>query len=252
MLEKQADYKSKTQVLLRKLFFFLLAFSLFLLIDHLAIYLADLMLKGSFKYTWLIAHHVIQIFLALLVMALPFWGRSLSGWGLNTKNFRLTLKILGKFTLGWIVFTTLYTLVTQWLSGWPPLLDFELTLENVIIYLVFESTVVGISEELVFRGLVQGVLGSHFSKQINLPGFSISLAGIITALFFALAHIGFQLSPLAITAFAPMQIIIAFALGTFYAVLREQTGSLLGPVLTHNISDSWLSVLYIVIQTIRG
>lgn len=56
--------------------------------------------------------------------------------------------------MGWIGFTTLYTLITQWLAGWPPLLDFELTLENALIYLAFESILVGISEELVFRGLV--------------------------------------------------------------------------------------------------
>ena len=250
MLKKRAGNTPGMQVMLNKLLFFLLAFGLFILIDRLAIALADLPLKGSFKFTWLIAHHVIQIFLALAVMALPVWGRSFSDWGINTKNFPLTLKILGKFTLGWVVFTTLYTLITQWLSGWPSLLDFELTLENIILYLVFESIVVGISEELVFRGLVQGVLGPHFRKEIRFPGFSITLAGLMSAVFFALAHIGFSLSPFAITFFAPMQIFIAFALGIFYAVLREQTGSLLGPVLAHNISDGWLSVLYIVIQMV--
>jgi membrane protease YdiL (CAAX protease family) len=49
-----------------------------------------------------------------------------------------------------------------------------------------------------------------------------------------------------------MQVFMAFALGIFYAVLRERTGSLLGPVLAHNISDGWLSILFILIQMIRA
>jgi uncharacterized protein len=252
MLKKQTEDTPAMQALLKKAFFFLLALSLFILIDRAAIILADFVLMGSFKYTWLTAHHTIQIFLALAVMAPPFWGRSLSDWGLNLKNHQLTFKILGRFTLGWMFFSTLFTLVTQWLSGWPPLLDFNLSLENILIYLAFESILVGISEELVFRGLVFGALEPHFRKEIRLPGFSISLAGLIAAAFFALAHIGFQLSPFAITAFAPMQIFIALALGTFYAVMREKTSSLLGPVLAHNISDGWLSILYLLIHWLRG
>ena len=250
MIGKQVNTPENKTSPLVKLLFFLLAFSLWFLIDRAAILLADIFLAGSFKYTWLMAHHGIQIVLALAVMALPLWGRRFSDWGLNLKNSPETINLLVKFTLGWVLFTTIFTLVSQWLLGWPPLLDFTLNFENILIYLVFESIVVGVSEELVFRGLVFGVLEPIYRKEIRFPGFTLSLAGVITALFFALAHIGFQLSPFAITAFAPVQIFMAFALGIFYAVMRERTGSLLGPILAHNISDGWLSILYIVIQQI--
>ena len=238
--------------ILAKLGAVLLAFSLWILIDRVAICLADKFLAGSFKYTWLMVHHGIQIFLVVAVMALPLWGRRLSAWGLNLNNQQRTIRLLGKFTLGWVLFTTLFTLASQWLSGWPPLLDFAPSFETILIYLLFESIMVGISEELVFRGLVFGVLEPHLQRKIRLPGFSISWAGLFAALFFALAHVGFQLSPFAITSFAPMQIFMAFTLGIFYAVLREETGSLMGPILAHNISDGWLTVLYLIIHAVKG
>jgi hypothetical protein len=48
-LEKRAGNTAGIQVVLKKLFFFSLAFSLFILIDRVAITLADLWLQGSFK-----------------------------------------------------------------------------------------------------------------------------------------------------------------------------------------------------------
>ena len=248
-MEKQIRESKGLNIFLRSVMIIFLAFLFFFMIDRLAIYLTDLVLAGSFGFTWLSLHHFIQIVIALAIMAIPGWHRSLSDWGLNLKNSDQTFKIIIKFSIGWIIGTTIFTLVSQWLTGWPPLLDFYFSIENILIYLIFESIIVGISEEIVFRGLVYGTLSSYFSKKVKL-GFTLSYAGIISALFFAIAHIGFQISPFAITAFAPMQIFIAFALGIFYTVLREKTGSLLGPILAHNISDGWLSILYIVIQLI--
>jgi membrane protease YdiL (CAAX protease family) len=229
----------------------LLAFLFFFVIDRFAIYLTDIFLKDSFGYTWLSVHHVIQILLTVAIMALPWWRKPLSEWGFNLKNHQKTFNIILKFTIGWIFFSTIFILISQWIAGWPKLLGFYLSAENILIYLFFESIIVGISEEIVFRGLVHGTLSPYFNKRIKL-GFTISYAGLISALCFAIAHIGFQFFPFGITSFAPMQILVAFALGIFYAVLREETGSLLGPILAHNISDGWLSILYIVIQLITS
>jgi len=232
---------------IKKLLIAIIAFLLFFLIDRAAIFLTDLALAGSFGYVWLTLHHILQIIMAVVIMALPLWHRSFGDWGFNFRNYKETLRIILKFSIGWVVFTTIFTLLTQWLSGGPELLGFYLNTENILIYLFFESVIVGISEEIVFRGLVYGTLSPYFNKKIKI-GFSISYAGIISALFFTVAHIGFSLFPFAITSIAPMQLLVAFGLGLFYAVLREKTGSLLGPILAHNISDGWLSILYIIIQ----
>lgn len=249
-MEKHLLENRTIKTWLKKSSFLLLAFVLVFIIDRIAIILTDRYLAGSFGYTWLSVHHTLQIILVLTILALPIWHKSAADWGLNTRNLTETRRIILRFTIGWVIGSTLFTLVTQWLSGWPPLLDFNLNLENILIYLFFESVIVGISEELVFRGLAYGILHSNFGRKVKLIGFSLSSAGILSAIIFALAHIGFQISPFAITTFAPMQVLVAFVLGIFYAVVREKTGSLLGPILAHNISDGWLSILYIIIQTI--
>ncbi len=231
-----------------KILVLFLAISLFFVVDKSATYIADLFLKGSFGYSWLFLHHTLQALIIMLIILLPFWSKSLSDWGINTKNWKLTLRILTKFTIGWIVFTTIYNLITSWLSGWPHLLNFYLTPKNIIIYLLFEATIVGISEELLFRGLIYGVLHKHFNKQVKLIGFSISQAGIISALLFGFAHIGIQYFPFSITYFNTMQLVIAVGLGLFYAALLEKTDSLIGPILAHNISDLWLSILFLGIE----
>lgn len=226
----------------------IIAIALFFIVDKSATYIADLFLKGSFGYSWLFLHHTLQVLIIILIMILPFWSRKLPAWGINIKNWDETLRILKQFTLGWIIFTSLYNLISNWLSGWPSVLNFPLTTKNVIIYLLFESTIVGISEELLFRGLIYRILHRHFDKQVKLIGFSISQAGIIAALLFGFAHIGIQYFPFAITYFDPMQLVIAVGLGIFYAVLLEKTDSLLGPILAHNISDLWLSILFLGIE----
>lgn len=244
---------SKSKNIFLMFFYFFISILLFFTIDKAATYITDIFLAGSFGFTWLIVHHLFQIVFVLLLMLLPFWSKTFSDWGLNLNNKERTFDILKKFTIGWIICTTIYLIISSWLSGWPYLLNFTFTWKNAAIYLFFETVIVGISEELLFRGLIYGVLHKAFKQRIKLIGFSISLAGIISALIFAFAHIGFQLFPFQITAFSPMQFLMAFGLGIFYAVLLEKTDSLLGPILAHNISDAWLSILMIGIQLItRG
>lgn len=95
-LEKRAENTAGIQVVLKKLFFFSLAFSLFILIDRVAITLADLWLQGSFKYTWLTAHHAIQIFLALAVMVVPVLGPLPCRLGVEYKKFPPDRQDLGE------------------------------------------------------------------------------------------------------------------------------------------------------------
>lgn len=226
----------------------MLAFFVYLLLHKIATYATDPFFAGRFAYAWLTMHHLIQAALILGIMLLPFWKRPLSTWGINLQNTRQTFQILKQFAIGWIFFASLYTIINSWASGWPPLLNFDLTATNIVQYLIFESIVVGISEELLFRGLVYHILHSFFTTQFRIFGQPISSAGILAAIIFALAHISLEFFPFAVTSFDGMQVFIAFALGIFYAMIVEKTGSLFGAILAHNISDGWLSLLYIGIH----
>jgi membrane protease YdiL (CAAX protease family) len=236
---------------LQKAIHLLAAFAAYLLIDTMAIQLTDPLLGGRFAYSWLLLHHAIQIPLTLAIMLLPFWQRSLTKWGLNLDHWTDTKKILQRFTLGWILCTTAYIGISSFLAGWTSLLPFEPTPARLAQYLVFEGVIVGISEELVFRGLVFGMLRPFFSRPVHLFGQKLSWAAIISAAIFAIAHIGMEWFPMTLVYFDALQVFIAFCLGIFYAFIVERTGSLMGAILAHNISDLWLSLLYILVETIR-
>jgi membrane protease YdiL (CAAX protease family) len=83
--------------------------------------------------------------------------------------------------------------------------------------------------------LLQTFLTLRTSGRVRLWKFEMHIAGVILALLFAVAHI---------TSFwtenawlAAGQQIYAFALGILYAYWREKSGSLLAPIIGHNMSD---------------
>jgi membrane protease YdiL (CAAX protease family) len=230
----------------------LIAILLLITVSNLTLNITDFFLKGSFQYTWLFLNHALQLILVLGIMLLPIWSKKLSDWGVNVKNSAITFSLIKQFTIGWVVCTTLYIVISSWLSGWPYLLGFDLTVEKAVIYLLFEATIVGVAEELFFRGLVYGILINYFGEKITIKSFSISQAGIITAVLFAFAHTGIHIYPFTNFHIEPMQFLMALLLGIFYTVIFEKTGSLLGPILAHNIADVWLSILYIAVSLIAN
>lgn len=63
-----------------------------------------------------------------------------------------------------------------------------------------------------------------------------------------LAHVGFDFRQFKVTTVDPMQLMVAFGLGLFYVILRERTGSLLGPILAHNLTDGSLTIVYLLLH----
>ena len=226
----------------------ILAFLCWVIPDQLAVRLADLLVEGKAKYYWLTVHHLVQLTLVIGIMLLPWWGKTLSDWGWNFKNKEETLKILKAFAIGWLIFSTIFVVITNWVAGWPETLGFQATKQNVVWYLFFELIIVGFAEEAMFRGLVYGVLKSNISIMVDLKLFQVSVAGILSAVIFTLAHVGFDFSQFKVTTVDPMQLIVAFVLGIFYVILRERTGSLLGPIIAHNLTDGSLTIVYLMIH----
>lgn len=226
----------------------LLAFVCWVVLDQLAVKLADIFVVGRFQFLWLTVHHLIQLALVVLVMILPIWKMSLADWGWNIRNKEDTFNTLKSFVIGWLFFSTVFIVIREWLGDWPPLLNFQLSTGNVLWYLFFELVIVGFAEEAMFRGLVYGILKPQFSQIIDLKLFQVSVAGVISSIFFMLAHIEFDFAHLKVVSIDPMQLIVALALGLFYVILRERTDSLLGPILAHNITDGSLSIVYLLLH----
>ena len=95
--------------------------------------------------------------------------------------------------------------------------------------------VVGPTEEIPFRGLLQTFLMQRTSGRVRFWKYDMHVAGVVLALLFAFAHVtSFWTETLSM---AIAQQIYAFAIGIVYAYWREKSGSLLAPAIGHNVGD---------------
>lgn len=93
----------------------------------------------------------------------------------------------------------------------------------------------GLAEETIFRGFLAGLLAVFIPGRVRLGRFEISMAGVLVALLFGLAHYqSFVSDPLSQ---AIAQQLYAFAWGLVYVWLMEQTRSLLAPIVAHGVSN---------------
>jgi len=202
-------------------------------------FLADKLAIG-FSIKWLYIHHLVQLLLALVTILIinVAIGNKFS-WGLNANQWRRSLKIALLFAAGWFV----VTLAVNLLIDTPQQIDYEPTSKNILEDLFFDLVITGVSEEILFRGLVMGVLLHAFKGILRVGALRVSVAGVISALFFSLAHIGIDPRSFTVDHFSPLQMSFAFGLGIFYAVMRDKTGSLLGPVVAHGASDGIITIV---------
>jgi membrane protease YdiL (CAAX protease family) len=185
---------------------------------------------------WLamLANHAVMLVIALVLIAW-FSGRNLSEYGLRwPKQRRYVLSAL----LWGAAFGLLMTFVDyfpQILRHIPPPDNLALTPGSIGAWLFFEGIYVGPTEEIPFRGLLQTFLMQRTSGRVRFWKYEMHVAGVILALLFALAHLTSFWTQNFWLAFG--QQIYAFALGILYAYWREQSGSLLAPIIGHNMSD---------------
>ena len=199
----------------------------------------------AFVWSWI--HHIIQLLMALIVMLL-YPGMKFRDWGFNLDNWRLSLRIFLKFSVGWLVFYSIGALIILKMSGQPTVYPFPYTTRNVLGYSGFMFIMPGLSEETLFRGFAMIVLGQSWKGLINIGKLTLPVSGLIASLIFTYAHISYTLFPLKFY-FSVGQLMAAFALGIFYAIVFYKTKSLLGSILCHNISDG-LGFIIVYLLTI--
>ena len=103
---------------------------------------------------------------------------------------------------------------------------------------LFQLTIPGISEELAYRGLFLGLLNNVFKKKCQIFNAEIGYGAVITSLIFGLIHVmGFDNE--ARFYFDIQNLFMPLMVGFMLAWLRERTGSLLIPVLFHNMINEF-------------
>jgi membrane protease YdiL (CAAX protease family) len=191
----------------------------------------------QFSVSWDIVHHVGQMLPPLLIMLLASPKRHLSGWGFSIGEKQRNFLIIGRFLIGFIICFTLGKLLYLWLNGWPEILDFDQKGSSPLAIIIFRMVMPGLSEELLFRAFIMTILMAGWRGVVPIGKVHLPIAGILSALLFTLAHVGYSLDPLSITYMDPGQLLFAFLFGMFYAVAYYETKSILVPIITHNIID---------------
>jgi hypothetical protein len=162
-------------------------------------------------FLWISIHHVTQLALTLLFMKV-FTGKTLSEWGLNLHEWRLTLKIFGWFCVIYLLPVFFYNVLPSLRSGQPPHFGYPLTAGNVSGVLGFEFLGAGTCEEPLFRGLVMGLLARSWPGKLSMGRFSFPVAGLWATLIFMIGHLQISLVPFSITAYFWQQV---WALGLY-------------------------------------
>ncbi|MFZ5608635.1 MAG: CPBP family intramembrane glutamic endopeptidase, BDIM_20840 family [Pseudomonadota bacterium] len=153
----------------------------------------------------------------LIVAALPGFGFARAGITLKQKNGYLS----ALFVLLLLTALVFYFALT---TG-----DGPDNLETIL----FQWTMPGLDEEVFYRGVLLLALNEAFRGRQSILGAPIGFGGILTAVLFGLAHAlsyndgGY--------AFDVMTFVVTGVPSLILLWLRERTGSILFPVIAHNV-----------------
>lgn len=183
---------------------------------------------------WLYAQHGVQFVLALIAIGIAKW-RVPADYGLHLPRGKSYVAAAALWGLGFGILMTVVDYGPQIAAQAAPKLGYPLTAANAAGWLAFEGIYVGPTEEIPFRALLVTYLAATMPGKLRLGRFDMNVAGVIVAALFALAHVSsFWTDPW----WAALgQQFYAFALGILYAYWLEKSGSVLAPIVGHNVSD---------------
>jgi membrane protease YdiL (CAAX protease family) len=191
----------------------------------------------------LIVNHAVMVLIALALIAWLSRGKS-SEYGLEWPKNKHYVRPALLWGAAFGLLMTVVDYFPQILRPIPPPDHLALTTRSIGAWLFFEAIFVGPTEEIPFRGLMQTFLMQRTSGRVRFWKYDMHVAGVILAIMFALAHLAsFWTENFWI---ASGQQIYACALGILYAYWREKSGSLLAPIIGHNVGDAVEYVLMIL------
>jgi len=185
------------------------------------------------QYNW--TGKILAVLLALLVMALHRPAGQGGGYGLRFSMAPGSVKpaaaVTGVYVLGGLLSMALFFSPTAFSAE----------------ALVFQATVPGIEEEIVFRGVLLALLNGAYGgrKNMNFLGAQFGWGLILVSVMFGLCHSlnidmgrGIQFNPMVfgMTGFG----------GFVFGWLRERTGSVWPGVICHNLSNTLNNLLLMI------
>jgi uncharacterized protein len=149
---------------------------------------------------------------------------------IKPENFGFTFKVQ---TGGWKFFWVA-TLLICILSFVQVFFGTKLGMPNLETFL-FELTMPGIAEEIVYRGLILGLLNHVFGRNFQLFGVRFGWGSIISSVIFGMVH-GLNPETLAISFFP---LISTAIIGFLFCILTEKSKSIWPSILMHNITNTF-------------
>ena len=224
------------KIVLKVLVVLLVAISL-LGLPMLAGKIADLIPNRSLDpdgaFWWISIHHIAQalLFVPLFLIVKLIFPKV--DFKLRIGNVKQGFSYVWKFAVFFLVYTAIAYGITYFTDSFS-VFRYPMRANNILGYLGFQLFLSGPSEELIFRSFGIGVIALLIPKRIF--NNKISLATIIVAIIFALAHVGISFSPFNLS-YSLMQVFYAFGLGLVYGHCFEKTDSIIYPMMIHSISN---------------
>jgi len=122
--------------------------------------------------------------------------------------------------------------IIQALTGSPVGVPKPVTLVNILGYLSFQWVIVGLSEETMFRGLIQTYLMNNMSGDIIILGNKLHIGTLISAIFWGGFHI-INVINMPFSA-ALLTVAITTPAGLMMGYVYQRTGSLFSTIIVHN------------------
>ncbi len=223
------------KVLKRFLWVFLLTV-LLLGVPKLSGFIADFFNYQSIdpdgSYAWLSLHHVLQALIVIVIMVALNKFKSLKygfGWG----NKEVGKKYILTFFLYFAIYSAGAFLTVFLTRSFEPF-GYPLTSINIIGQMGFQLLLSGPSEEVIFRAFA--ITMSALVIKGRVFNGKVSIANIIAALIFGLAHVGLSFAPFEIK-YSLFQVIYAIVLGLFYGDCYEKTKSMYYPMIMHSFTN---------------
>ena len=182
---------------------------------------------------WLVGHlvHIPQFLIPFIVIWHISRGR-LGEFGFNLKqDTHLShMRILKIGLLIGLAASLRY--VPQLLRGVPVAIPRPVTAGSVVGRMAFQWIVVGLTEETMFRGLIQTYLMKKLEGYVRIANHDFHIGTVLGACFWGGFHfINVLIMPLGTAAFL---VIVTTAIGLVMGYAYQRTGSLLTTIIMHN------------------
>ena len=162
------------------------------------------------------------------------------GFTLTGRDLKIKVSIAIGVLLGLI--GILLEHLPQVISGSPlePAHPYSLSLFNILGMLSFQWIFVGIFEEIIIRGLVQTPLMNELKGTVRIFRWDFHIGSVITAIIFGVGHFGPHIFFGGSWISLPLHLAFAALYGFGSSYVYQETKSLAGPILMHNMVDGLL------------